>query len=333
MQIVLRAVCGGDYGWGHWIRTLNVASALLPHLKAHDQLTLVYEGPAQSLCIAHERLGAEDASRVDILSAENWEPLLLRCDTLAIDRLEHSGEQLSHLRTRTNRLIAWDDMGQVAGGADVIIRPQVLPHAAEVRDADARVFCGPEYFPIDRAWLNVRTTYDVDRASSLLVCLGGGTTNRQGYLLVAEALRPLSIAPLTFVLGYQLAQGDLPTRLSRIVPDAAIVGAADLPTLATSTKLAIVGAGFIKLDLAAAGLPMILLCGPDHQLTLGRAFADRGAALCAGRIDQLTARQLADIVADAWADTATRRELSVAARRLVDGRGADRIAPILLSHT
>lgn len=329
MQIVLRATCGGDYGWGHWIRTLNVASALIPRLTSAHILTLVHDGPMQSKKIADDRLGALlHSPQISVMSAEQFDTHLPTIDTFVIDRLEHSTEQLAFWRSRAHRLILWDDMGEVTGGADIVVRPQLLPHAAEVREA--QVLSGPEYFPIDRAWLNVRANYDATHADTLLVCLGGGTTNRQGYLLVAQTLRTMSIDRVTFVLGYQLADSDLPTQIRQLAPTAEILGAADLPALATATKLAIIGGGFIKLDLAAAGVPMIILCGPDHQLTLGQAFAERGAAICAGRIDTLSPEKLSASVADLWADDQSRRKLSLAGRTLVDGAGADRIASILL---
>jgi spore coat polysaccharide biosynthesis predicted glycosyltransferase SpsG len=95
--------------------------------------------------------------------------------------------------------------------------------------------------------------------------------------------------------------------------------------------LAVSAGGQTLYELARCGTPTIAFCaGPDQAhnvraLDLAGAVVDAGTAGSPGWLDRL-----ADAVRRVSADDALRTSLSRAGRRLIDGRGADRVRDAIL---
>jgi spore coat polysaccharide biosynthesis predicted glycosyltransferase SpsG len=100
--------------------------------------------------------------------------------------------------------------------------------------------------------------------------------------------------------------------------------------LMKSCDLAVASASMVACELAALGIPSLLVVGSEDQRCNARAFAEAGAAVVAdlARVDLLVeeARRLVD-------DQEKRRALSTTANQLVDGMGALRVAEAMLERT
>jgi spore coat polysaccharide biosynthesis predicted glycosyltransferase SpsG len=93
--------------------------------------------------------------------------------------------------------------------------------------------------------------------------------------------------------------------------------------------MAIGAGGTSALERACLGLPCIVIALADNQTGMIAALEDAGAIDFAGRLEQLSQDDLAKRIAAMASDADRRHRLSVAARALVDGRGAARVAAIL----
>ena len=87
--------------------------------------------------------------------------------------------------------------------------------------------------------------------------------------------------------------------------------------------------GTITFEAAACGLPMILIATAENQVGLTQAWHERGIAVKLGRYDDVSAEQLLNTF---WrlTEVARRQQMSNRGRAAVDGKGAERIAKILL---
>ena len=108
---------------------------------------------------------------------------------------------------------------------------------------------------------------------------------------------------------------------------------ADFADALESADLAVARAGGSVFEIAAHGVPAILVPYPhaagDHQTTNARWMADAGAAVVIAD-DELTAARLAHQVAELLADRASLSAMSVASRGLARPHAAQRIAHELL---
>jgi spore coat polysaccharide biosynthesis predicted glycosyltransferase SpsG len=105
---------------------------------------------------------------------------------------------------------------------------------------------------------------------------------------------------------------------------------ANLPPRLAAADVAVLGAGTMKFEAACLGVPAILVAAADDQLSVGPEFAASGAAVWAGdgrTVDPVAVREL---LAALLADPGRLRSLGRRARKVVDGRGAERLATAIL---
>jgi UDP-2,4-diacetamido-2,4,6-trideoxy-beta-L-altropyranose hydrolase len=89
--------------------------------------------------------------------------------------------------------------------------------------------------------------------------------------------------------------------------------------------LAIAGAGTTCWEMCLLALPAVLIVVAENQEPIARGLASAGAALEAGRAQEIDCSTLTQQVEAILADAARRRAMSRAARELVDGCGKERV--------
>jgi spore coat polysaccharide biosynthesis predicted glycosyltransferase SpsG len=152
----------------------------------------------------------------------------------------------------------------------------------------------------------------------VLVCFGGsdphGVTARIGTIVAADRRWSTTIVVGP---GYQGARP--PGVDVRSDPS-------DLPDLVATADLALISAGTMKFEVAAVGCPALLIGVADDQRDVGPAFAATGAARWIGDWWSIDPAHVVAAVAESLADPGARAAMSRTARRVVDGRGGDRLA-------
>ena len=103
----------------------------------------------------------------------------------------------------------------------------------------------------------------------------------------------------------------------------------DIPGLMGWADLAISAAGSTCFELAHLGLPALLIVTADNQVLNSQGIASRGAAVHLGTIGDLSPGALVETVERVLDDADLRDRMSDAGRRLVDGRGVERVAEAL----
>jgi spore coat polysaccharide biosynthesis protein SpsF len=102
-----------------------------------------------------------------------------------------------------------------------------------------------------------------------------------------------------------------------------------MAALMAKADLALASFGMTAYELAAVGVPMLLLClSEDHRVS-ATSLAEAGAAEIAGIAKDVTDAALDAAIAAIAADDSRRERLGRRARALVDGKGAARIAESL----
>jgi spore coat polysaccharide biosynthesis predicted glycosyltransferase SpsG len=96
----------------------------------------------------------------------------------------------------------------------------------------------------------------------------------------------------------------------------------------SSSDIAVVAGGVTLYEACALGVPSVGLAVVAPQRAAIRSFAALGAIIDAGgpHIDRRVANRVADSVTRLARDARLRRRLGERARRLIDGKGADRVA-------
>jgi spore coat polysaccharide biosynthesis protein SpsF len=100
--------------------------------------------------------------------------------------------------------------------------------------------------------------------------------------------------------------------------------------LMRASRIAIASFGVSAYELAACGVPAVHLCLTDDHARSSSAFDKEGIAATVGVFGQVRPEQLAAAVSRLMGQAGRRTEMAERARQLVDGRGASRIAQVIL---
>jgi UDP-2,4-diacetamido-2,4,6-trideoxy-beta-L-altropyranose hydrolase len=98
-----------------------------------------------------------------------------------------------------------------------------------------------------------------------------------------------------------------------------------------SADLAITAGGMTVFEMAALGVPVLILQIADNQIPIAKAWQQYGYGINMGRLDQLTPEYLQREFMSLIQDRVKCDAMSEAGRSLVDGEGAWRVARELLS--
>jgi len=96
-------------------------------------------------------------------------------------------------------------------------------------------------------------------------------------------------------------------------------------------SMAICSFGMTAYELAAMGVPSVYVCLTDDHAQSASALATAGMGISVGVNDQDVETRLAIAAEKLLADKNARTQMSLRARELLDGRGASRIAELLVS--
>lgn len=233
-----------------------------------------------------------------------------------------------------------DDLQLFDYPVDLLINYDVIPESrsatyqAAYQNA-ARTLLGASYTPLRAQFTNLQP-YCRDRVSNILVTTGGSDPYHFCLRLIA-AFREnsfLHLCQLHVVVGRLNEDKDKLYKLADELPFLQLhENVSDMASLMTSCDLAVSAAGTTLYELCAAGVPSMSFCLADNQLTAAKTFEEAGIIPCAGDIryscDEALDR-IMDFVTYMSENFQKRKAAHETMRRLVDGKGAVRIAEALI---
>lgn len=319
MRIGFKTRGGDNYGFGHIARTQLLIRALR-RLDATIELVAAIDGPDWVKTAIRDMNVRVEADFSDLAPV----------DVAVVDMLDPEMSFIQEVRRAARKVVAFSDMEAPVPGADIIIEPQTLGGG---RTASRAVLSGPSYFSIAERFLEIDSKARIFPAVArcLLVNLGGE----------AHADTPGRIASLLETIGGEWDRiawitgrgcpAELRTMLPKRVPGIQIAEFVDsMPELLSAADVAVVAGGFIKWEAAYCGTPMIVTALVEHQEELGRKFSVTGAARYAGYLNHISIPALAEQIRVLQHDPDQRKAMSERGRRLIDGRGSERVATAIL---
>jgi spore coat polysaccharide biosynthesis predicted glycosyltransferase SpsG len=205
-----------------------------------------------------------------------------------------------------------------AHDADLVVAASI---GAPRPQTSAAVLYGPGFYLLDPSIAGLRRTRATG-ARRVLVALGGGRHVHRFAQPLADAIGArCPDATIEIAAGFSPRRPQL--RGARWV-----TASAGLAPLLASADIAVVAGGVTLYEACALGVPAVGFAVVRPQRRAIRAFAKLGALIDAGLAgaDGRAVRAAANAVARLLGDRRRRAATATAARRLIDGRGAARIA-------
>ncbi len=309
VAVVFRIAAGPRLGFGHLIRCRAIARALgvMPRVSIRGTAATRRAGAALGLRVIDGGPGLLDREMPQILVVDDPSAPAAR-------------PWVSAARRRGIPVATIHDAGLARVDADLVIDGSVRT----APQADATRLFGPRYAVIDPR----------------VAALGAGRRPTKGSVLVAVgggahvfALVPAVVAALARRvpgLDIQVAAGFTPRHRRPALPAGRWLAPGKLGRALASAQVAIVAGGLTAYEACALGVPVVAVSVVPAQQPTVRALARRGAAVDGGPLGTAgAARRVAEHSTRLLAAPAARRRLAANGRRLVDGRGAARVAVAL----
>ncbi len=328
-RVLLRCDGDGQLGLGHVSRCLAVAE----QLRSRHGLGIVFAMVRGAEGFARvERAGFRLEVCPEGVSEARWlEDLARGYDPAAAVfdvRTDLDRSVLSRLRSRGAVTATIDDGSPRRLEADLTFSPPT-PQFRDLdwSDARARPLAGWDWVILDPAFARAARPGD-NPVPRVLITMGGSDPAGMTLKAVRAVARVVHPCHVSVLLGpgfsHRRALDALTEELVR--PYEILCDPDDLPALFCRTDLAVASFGVTAYELAACGVPSVLLGLTDDHVASASALKRAGAALCLGRHDAVDDETLIRTVDGLLADPARRSRMGRRAAGQVDGLGARRVA-------
>ncbi|MCC6642348.1 MAG: UDP-2,4-diacetamido-2,4,6-trideoxy-beta-L-altropyranose hydrolase [Deltaproteobacteria bacterium] len=299
-----------ERGWRCWFATTRETAPLLSARRA--------------IIVPAGSRGAKAVARV--VSAK-------QIDCLVVDHYGLDAAFERAARATARMVVVIDDLGDRPHDCDVIVDPGPLRrvgHRAGRSAGGARLLSGLRHALLRQEIADLRRGHGRRRAESrghLLVTMGGADpAGLSGSILAA--------LPADSETGLRtvLVVGPANRQRGKLVGAAAarglevVVDPPDLPRRMAAASLVITAGGTTCWELACLGVPAIVAVAAENQRRGARAMRRAGAGIVFEDTSERAVRGIAAAVRRLARDHPRRRRMASAGRRLVDGRGAARVA-------
>lgn len=345
MKLLFVAIAGADIGYGHLSRCISLADFARRQEIGSSFLLLGDAGMLQRIEHAGYHGTVQPCSALAGQTVGMAQSLVETFDAVVVDFAHplvlgdiDGGRQLFRgLRDHARTLMVIDALGEQALAprmpdmpADVLVVPYV--GAAIEAGAPWRTLAGPEYAVLAPAYADLPPRVVREHADRVLVSCGGADP-RGLSLLVMDGIEHIPAALTVRVVVGPLFSRDLVDALaacaavSRHVVEL-IHAPEGLADHMLWSDLTIAASGLIKYELATSSTPAVLMSIDRSHDVVNRPFARMGSVRDLGV--EFSAQSVADVVSELLGDPEARSAMAEAGRRLVDGKGANRLITDLI---
>jgi UDP-2,4-diacetamido-2,4,6-trideoxy-beta-L-altropyranose hydrolase len=255
------------------------------------------------------------------------EPAAILIDTRHVEGLDCL---IENARKRGIPIISVHDLGLDPLPSDIVIDGSIAPLFHDTNTKCPASLIGTDFIILDPVYrlLHQQKKQIREQVQSVFVNLGGGDS-RKYYSRVLEGLRlwahELEVVGVPGFVGWgqqRLEEMDwypLHFRWEYASPGRFLFRA----------DLAITGGGLAAYEALCAGTPLLALSHDSLQQVTVNAFAAAGACINLGPGNNLNPTQLAEVLSNLDIACNERKLLSSKGRKIVDGRGVERVSEIV----
>jgi UDP-2,4-diacetamido-2,4,6-trideoxy-beta-L-altropyranose hydrolase len=321
LSCVIRANSGVGVGLGHLRRCLELSKVLRDN---HWSVFFV-EPPESNAIQLIEHTGfstiiVNDESESICRSAVGARLLL-------IDHYELDIQTFASFSERTWKLAVFDDLGNRLIPVDVVINGSPSAQNMNFSRLGAEVvLAGPEYQVIRDDLIHLKPEVDIESPKSILVTIGAGDPHHllETLILLFEKNFCHFGMDIRFniIVGPQVKESYVTNNEAISIhysPD-------NMAELISTSDIAVSASGQTLMELLFVGVPTVALCLADNQIENIQALESEKCIISAGRVDKNNWEEtLVSSLVSLLEDVSLRQKLSINARRMIDGKGAERI--------
>lgn len=332
--VLIRCDGSPEIGQGHVARCLALARELRD-AHACGVVFAMRQGPLGMEIVREAGFRVLEAQHDGRVDYRQWMSEAAResaADTIVLDVRDNlTLDDVRAIRRRTRaRIVVLDDASERRLAGDEAFYPPV----PQVRALSWAGFEG--HVHVGWEWMPMRPEFAGDphpvrhETPRVLVTMGG--TDPAG--LTEKAVRALALVERPMECVVLLGRGfthdaSLALALDGLQHGCEVVRDGDVRSHMLNVDLAVLSFGGTAYEAAACALPAVHLCLTDDHALASSAFADHGIAVSLGVAEDVQPTGLAAAIVGLLADPQRRSTMGERARRLVDGKGAARMAEVI----
>ncbi|TDX58935.1 UDP-2,4-diacetamido-2,4,6-trideoxy-beta-L-altropyranose hydrolase [Orenia marismortui] len=337
-KIAFRADGGEEIGMGHMMRCLALAKAFPAGIKVYfitkdnqSVKALLKRKNIEILSIDKKLSINDEIKSVKELILSNKINILIT-DSYQIDR-----EYLLKLKKVVGKLVSIHDSDPFIFPSDMIINGNIYASNLDYNSKGAELLLGNKYTLMREEFANLPHKKIQKKVDNILVTVGGGD--------------PLNLTPKILASLARLSKENrndlhidvvIGPSFNNIAEIIEIVRSIDLEIslhfkikkmsqLMLNSDLAISAGGGTLYELAACGIPAIVLLQAENQILAAEKMDQKGSIINLGFGDQIELEELISTIGEVIKDFSKREEMSRIGQQLVDGLGAKRCVRKILS--
>lgn len=337
----IRVDANDQIGIGHMMRCLSIARALRKQRSeatffVADRISakMVAEAGYGYICLHsdYDHLEVEADRLLQIMREKG-------ADNLLVDSYFVTPNYLKAIREVAN-VTYIDDIDKFIYPCDLLINYNIYAHNLEYerryREAglNTQFALGLDYMPLREEYLDIQPA--PHEGMRLLV-----TTGATDHLnVLAHLLREIRMADMNeqleiyaIVGRYNENREDLYAEFGEMKNVHLLEPQKDLVQLMRDCDMAVTAGGTTVYELCAGGIPSVMLTIADNQMRAAKEFSGRGIIPYAGDVRTDMCGTMINVLGELrkyMEDPALRAETTRKMKQVVDGRGADRLARLLL---
>jgi spore coat polysaccharide biosynthesis predicted glycosyltransferase SpsG len=245
-----------------------------------------------------------------------------RADLVVLDVLDTELELVQALRSRSCKVVSFEDLGEGASAADLVVSDiYPSPNAQKELLGIEHAILAPGFEVIERK-------AKIGPAVEHVLVLFGGTDPSE---LAKKSLTALELAGYKGKVSCVRGLGASDVNLEYDLDLEVLRDVKNIASLMASADLALSSAGRTITELASVGVPTICLAQNSKELSHTHAIKDHGV-INLGLGQSVTPKALSEALAELIADQGMRQELSQSALSATAKRSNERVARAILEE-
>jgi spore coat polysaccharide biosynthesis predicted glycosyltransferase SpsG len=335
--VLFRVDAAPALGWEHLWRCLTLAGALQRRRRPAYFLSQLEPG---SLGLTIKRAG-NDWLNADSPAgtSEDLEEMLqeirrLRPAAVVVDSPNVTDAYLAELRKTGVLVVSIDSLAGIAFPSRLIVNPLLGPGRESYEiDRGTQLLLGQRYALVRPEIRRVRPVRSQEPAQPfrVLVALGDDDPNNQAGELASLLLGCKDVARVDVaVRSYHPALDELRALAEKHTGRLEIAGEpGEVPQRIARCHFAVTAGNAWSLELACVGVPQLIIVQSETHWPTAQRLEEEGAATCLGWHESVSAQTVRQAVDDLLTDPLERQGMARCGRKLIDGRGPDRLVTAL----
>ncbi|MFW2501328.1 UDP-2,4-diacetamido-2,4,6-trideoxy-beta-L-altropyranose hydrolase [Clostridium diolis] len=344
MKIAIRADGGTDIGMGHIMRTLVLAKELNEYLnnevfyicKIEDRyfndVLQNFNSAINSKYIKGIKKILDEGFKVEFIRENKLIKDLknICADIFITDSYDVNEKYFDVLKNNFAKTVYIDDMNLYYFNVDYLINQNIDAEDFEYKvNEDTRLILGTKYLMLRDEFKNISSKNIKEKVSDIMITVGGADS----YELTEKILSCIKELKYNFhiIIGPLFKNTEFIYKFQN--PNIIFYENADMCEIMKRCDIAISACGSTLYELAACGVPTLGIIIADNQQGIAKKMDEVGIVRNLGRCEKLNKDIIIDNINTLADNHELRKTISKQCMNLVDGKGAKRIASILIGNS